>query len=69
VRPPEGYFPAGRRFETETPDMSRERLYRPLLAGVSRLFSRIRSIQEGRLQVYVAYMVLTLLALLLWQLR
>jgi hydrogenase-4 component B len=69
VRPPEGYFPAGRRFETETPDMSREKLYRPLLAGVSRLFSRIRSIQEGRLQVYVAYMVLTLLALLLWQLR
>ncbi len=69
VRPPEGYFPAGRRFETETPDMSREKLYRPLLAAVSRLFSRIRAIQEGRLQVYVAYMVLTLLALLLWMLR
>jgi hydrogenase-4 component B len=68
VRRPEGYFPAGRRFESETPDVSRERLYRPAIAAAARIFSRFRAIQEGRLQVYVAYMVLTLLALLLWQL-
>jgi hydrogenase-4 component B len=68
-RPPERYFPSRLSFESETPDVSRERVYQPVFDAVRRSMERLKPIQEGRIQVYVLYMFLTLLVLLLWQLR
>jgi formate hydrogenlyase subunit 3/multisubunit Na+/H+ antiporter MnhD subunit len=68
-RPPDQYFPSSISFETETLDVSRERVYRPLFDAARKALERLRRIQEGRIQVYILYMFLALLALLLWQLR
>jgi hydrogenase-4 component B len=68
-KPPERYFPSSLRFESETPDVSRERFYRPLFDVARKNLERLRGIQEGRIQVYVLYMFLTLLVLLLLELK
>jgi formate hydrogenlyase subunit 3/multisubunit Na+/H+ antiporter MnhD subunit len=65
---PAGLLPSGSEFATRTPDMFKENLWRPAFAGVGDLLSRVRRLQHGRIQIYVLYVALTLLALLLWRL-
>ena len=65
---PRGIFPSAASLETSTPDSFRERVFRPIFVEVDRLLARFRRIQEGRVQVYVLYIALTLLALLAYQL-
>ena len=65
---PRGFFPDSASYSTETPDMSRERLYKPVFIAVERAMSKFRWIQHGRLNLYILYIVLTLLALLTWKL-
>jgi formate hydrogenlyase subunit 3/multisubunit Na+/H+ antiporter MnhD subunit len=65
---PAGLLPSGAGFATHTPDVFKENLWRPAFAAVGSLLSRVRGIQHGRIQVYVLYVALTLLALLLWRL-
>lgn len=69
VRVGEGYFPEKASLETETPDFGREGLFRPVFGAAERFLSRFRVLQEGRLQIYVLYIVATLLALLIWKVR
>jgi len=69
VEPPEVHFPDAALLETETPDMSREGIYEPLFESVEGGFRRIRVMQHGRVQIYVLGVVLTLLVLLLSQVR
>ncbi len=69
VEPPEIHFPDAARLETETPDLSREGIYEPLFETVERAFARMRVIQHGRVQTYVLGILLTLLVLLLSQVR
>jgi hypothetical protein len=64
---PLGAFPAMASLETATPDSFRERVFRPIFREIERLLSKFRRIQEGRVQVYVLYIALTLLALLAYQ--
>ncbi|MBE0602242.1 MAG: hypothetical protein IH611_01255 [Deltaproteobacteria bacterium] len=66
---PAGLLPSESEFATRTPDMFKENLWRPAFAGIGSLLSRVRPLQHGRIQIYVLYVVLTLLALLLWRLR
>ena len=66
---PAGLLPSEAEFATRTPDVFKENLWRPAFAGVGGLLSRVRPIQHGRIQLYVLYVVLTLLALLLWRLQ
>jgi formate hydrogenlyase subunit 3/multisubunit Na+/H+ antiporter MnhD subunit len=68
LKPPQGYFPVSAFFETETLDTSQEKVYRPAFAAVERLLSKFQVIQQGRIQLYVLYIVLTLIALLVWKL-
>jgi formate hydrogenlyase subunit 3/multisubunit Na+/H+ antiporter MnhD subunit len=65
---PEGYFPAGASYATETPDLFRERFYVPVFSAILRLAWRLRWLQHGRIQLYVLYIAMTLLVLLLWRL-
>jgi hydrogenase-4 component B len=60
-------FPKGSSLETATPDSFRERIFRPVFAEVDRLLAKFRRIQAGRVQVYVLYIAITLLALLAYQ--
>jgi hydrogenase-4 component B len=69
VERPEVHFPDAARLETETPDISREGIYEPLFETVEGAFHRIRVMQHGRVQLYVLGVVLTLVVLLLSQVR
>jgi hydrogenase-4 component B len=68
-KPPQGYFPVSASFETETLDTSQERVYRPIFEIVGRTLSKLKVMQHGRIQLYVLYIVLTLVVLLFWKLR
>jgi NADH:ubiquinone oxidoreductase subunit 5 (subunit L)/multisubunit Na+/H+ antiporter MnhA subunit len=61
-------FPAETTFETETPDVFSERLLLPGIKSVGALLSSLRWLQHGRLQLYVLYIAIALVALLVWRL-
>jgi formate hydrogenlyase subunit 3/multisubunit Na+/H+ antiporter MnhD subunit len=64
-----GLFPAAGSLDTETRDVFRERFFTPVFRGVDRWLSFLKWLQSGRIHVYVLYIVVTLLALLVWALR
>jgi len=66
IVPPAGPLPSEAAFVSRTPDIFDENLWYPVFTEVGNLLSRVRRLQHGRIQLYVFYMVLTLLALLLW---
>jgi NADH:ubiquinone oxidoreductase subunit 5 (subunit L)/multisubunit Na+/H+ antiporter MnhA subunit len=68
VQPPRvsGAFPEPARFESAVDDTVLERALVPLSRGGSRVLSRLRVIQHGRIQWYVLYIALVLIGLLLW---
>ncbi len=68
IQPPTGIFPAESALATETPDVCREGIYRPLFSGVQWSVSKLRWLQHGNVQLYVLYIALTLLVLLVWKL-
>jgi hydrogenase-4 component B len=65
----DSYFPAAANFETNTLDTSRESIYKPLYKVIGRFFQRMQVVQEGRIHIYVLYIVFTLLILLFWNMR
>ena len=68
AEPPEGYFPAHARYEEHVGDVAGERLLVPVVRRVLAAAGRIRVLQQGRMQLYLAYVLATLLVLLVWQL-
>jgi hypothetical protein len=66
--PPQGPFPLRAALVTETPDVFRAALFHPAFAAIERALARLRVLQHGRIQLYVLYIVLTLIALMLWKL-
>ncbi|HPW56256.1 MAG: hypothetical protein KA072_02630 [Thermoanaerobaculaceae bacterium] len=68
VAPPHGIFPRTARLATETPEVVEVGFLRPLFAAIARLAQRLHVLQHGRVQLYVLYLALALLALLVWQL-
>ncbi len=69
LHPPQGLFPTVSSFASETPDAWRTRFYDPLFAAVERLLERLCYLQHGRLNLYILYIVLALLALIAWKMR
>lgn len=67
--PPAGLFPVSSSFSSETPDVYREHMYKPLFSVVENMLARLRWLQHGRLNLYILCIVLALLALLAWKLR
>ena len=65
---PQDLFPRQASFHSETPDIFRDYLYRPIFLGVAWAASRLRWLQHGRIQLYVLYIALTILVLLIWKL-
>ncbi len=69
MKPPRGLFPADASFESHAPDVCREGFFAPLFGFLARHLARLRRLQEGRVQVYILYIMLTLIVLLIWHLR
>jgi hydrogenase-4 component B len=65
---PSGYFPRAARYDEHIGDVAGERFLIPGTRRAVRALSRLRVIQQGRVQLYVVYIVATLVALLVWQL-
>ena len=64
---PAGYFPRTARHEEHVGDMAGERLLVPAVRRVLDAAGRLRVLQAGRIQLYLAYVLATLLVLLVWQ--
>jgi hydrogenase-4 component B len=66
--PPQGLFPRDASFASATPDPFRESIFRPAYRGLERGLQGLRWLQQGRVQLYVLYIALTILVLLVWKL-
>ncbi len=60
-----GCFPLPGRLVTVTTDVAQERIYKPVFAGLARTFERLWPLQHGRIQLYLVYMVATVLIVFL----
>jgi hydrogenase-4 component B len=69
VTGPGGIFPKHGSYRSEHPDPAARFLVSPLFGWARTLFGRLMFIQHGRVHVYILYIVLTLIVLLLWNLR
>lgn len=65
---PRGLFPQEAHLVTTTSDPYEKLLYRPVFGGISRGLLWLRPLQQGKVQLYILYIAVTLLALLIWQL-
>jgi hydrogenase-4 component B len=57
-------FPGASTYESETPDVVLDRGVRPMLEHATRWVTRLRLVQQGRVQVYVLYILVGLVVLL-----
>jgi hydrogenase-4 component B len=63
---PEGLFPRVASFHSELVRPFQERLYRPAFEALGRGMSRLRWLHHGRVQLYVLYIVVTLIVMVAW---
>ncbi|HKY33798.1 MAG TPA: proton-conducting transporter membrane subunit [Candidatus Polarisedimenticolia bacterium] len=61
---PAGPFPVSASYDVEIARPFQERIYRPAFASVARGLARLRWLQHGRVQLYVLYIVVTLIVLI-----
>ena len=63
------FFPEEAALKTVTPDISHEEMYRPMFERCETWLSQLRWLQHGNVQLYVLYIAVTLIVLLVWELR
>lgn len=63
----QGHFPVEGRFESHTPDAVLDRFLPWMYGYLHEGLIRIRQFQQGRVQVYLAYVLIFLIVLLVWQ--
>jgi NADH:ubiquinone oxidoreductase subunit 5 (subunit L)/multisubunit Na+/H+ antiporter MnhA subunit len=63
---PQGLFPAASAFETACPDPLSERFYEPLFRRCAERFSQLRILQQGKVHVYLVYIVCMVVLALVW---
>jgi NADH:ubiquinone oxidoreductase subunit 5 (subunit L)/multisubunit Na+/H+ antiporter MnhA subunit len=68
IQEPRGLFPQCAGLHTHAPDLFRRYFYDPIFFGIGWMASKLRWLQEGRIQIYVLYIALTILILLIWKL-
>ena len=61
-------FPGKTEFESEFDDSVSDQVYKPVYHGLEKILKRLTGLQHGVLNVYVLYIVLTLVLLLVFQL-
>ncbi len=65
---PRGFFPKDASLATETPDPYQEYIFWPLFRTIGRDLLLLRPLQQGKVQLYILYIAVTLILLLIWQL-
>ena len=65
-RAPRGLFPAPSDFRSDCPDPVSERVYEPFFRRTAERFSRLRILQQGKLHVYLVYILLVVVTALAW---
>ncbi|MBI5867347.1 MAG: hypothetical protein HZB43_03525 [candidate division Zixibacteria bacterium] len=65
---PNGFFPFKATYEEHLGDAAGERVLAPASRAFIQALSRVRIIQQGRVQLYLVYIAATLVILLVWQL-
>jgi NADH:ubiquinone oxidoreductase subunit 5 (subunit L)/multisubunit Na+/H+ antiporter MnhA subunit len=63
---PRGLFPAKGSFRSESPDPVSTKVYEPFLHVWAERCSRLRVLQQGRVEVYLVYMLLMVVLALAW---
>jgi NADH:ubiquinone oxidoreductase subunit 5 (subunit L)/multisubunit Na+/H+ antiporter MnhA subunit len=66
---PQGYFPTSGHFTEHLMDQSLESFWMPAATKTISLFRRLKFLQQGRLQSYLLYILVTLILILLWKVR
>jgi hydrogenase-4 component B len=69
LHPPVGLFPENAGLHTHTDDIFVQRLFAPVVRAISFLADGFHRLQPGQTHLYVAYIVITILAVLAWNLR
>ncbi len=62
-----GFFPTDAAHHGEVPDVFNQTVYGPFFHALGRLGLRVRSFQHGEIQLYLLYILITLVALFLWE--
>lgn len=65
-RAPRGLFPAAGDFRSDSPDPISEKVYEPFFRRTAEHFSRLRILQQGKLHVYLVYILLAVVIGLAW---
>jgi hydrogenase-4 component B len=63
---PDGLFPSAGEYTSECPDPVSNWVYEPFFARWSRRFARLRILQQGKVHVYLLYILLTVVLALAW---
>ncbi len=63
---PHGLFPVSGEFVSDCPDPVTEKVYEPLFARWAGWFARLRVLQQGKVHVYLVYVMLTVVLALAW---
>lgn len=66
MRAPRGLFPATSTFATECADPVSEKIYKPFFRRWAERLSQLRILQQGKVHVYLLYVVLTVVLALAW---
>jgi hydrogenase-4 component B len=66
TEPPHGFFPRTARVDSDAPDPFQAKLYEPVMRSLASRFARARTLQQGKLNVYLLYTLVTLVTLLLY---
>lgn len=66
---PDGLFPQSASLATETSDLSHAQVYRPAFLKLSWGLAQLRWLQRGKVQLYILYIAITLIALIAWKLH
>ena len=61
------YFPKDFSYQTKTADLFGETIFKPALDIVHKLAEKLTFIQHGQLQIYILYILATLIALFIWK--
>jgi len=65
---PHGYFPREAHYEVHSGDIAGEQIIVPAIEKLVAVLGKLRAIQQGRVQMYLVYIFVTLVGVFLWQL-
>lgn len=63
---PRGLFPGKSEFSSESPDPVFKKIYEPFFARIATRFTRLRVLQQGKINVYLVYIMVVVVLALAW---